>query len=344
MTFRLEPQTIPKGANIDLCTFSNEPLLLRMDMATYEYYSALTDTRDKKLMEIASRAANVNVQTRPAGKKELKKFEARKDLEAVRNVRLKYETKQEQIAQLGTFDMRWGLRWLLSFVVLVEEPVLGLYGAERMVSVTEEWMRSLARADIYEVSNQLPQLMSILETARVELPLSLALAEKLPGNFNLACSLLFAGQLRSAHTDMYKPRWVLMDHQADSDDESEHEDAEISKTRARETIDGIVPTDAECTRSRPVDLRIASVDVGTENCPAGGYMRVSARIFDRSRLADNEDEEQVELRFEADMASCVCVGFVIEATLHTLSNGVHYIDAVTMVWPSYSPLDYVDGC
>ncbi|KAJ2220050.1 hypothetical protein IWW45_009192, partial [Coemansia sp. RSA 485] len=59
MTFRNGPQTIPKDAKIDLCTFSDDPLLLRMDMATYGYYSALTDSRDRRLMEIASRSANV---------------------------------------------------------------------------------------------------------------------------------------------------------------------------------------------------------------------------------------------------------------------------------------------
>ncbi|KAJ1826039.1 hypothetical protein LPJ56_002387 [Coemansia sp. RSA 2599] len=341
MAFAREPQTIPRDASIDLCAFSNDPLLLRMDMATYSYYSTLSDIRDKRLLEIASRAANVNVLTRPVGKKELKKFAERRDAEAVRNVRLKYQTRQDQVAQLGTFDMQWGLKWLLSFVVLVEEPVLGVYGAERMVSITEEWMKALARADISEVSSQLPQLRDTLEIARAELPLSLALAEALPGKFNLACSLLFAGQLRSAHTDMHRPRWALAD-QAGSDHESEHDDADSAKAQARETIGDIVPANAECIRSRPADLRITSIDAASEDFPA--YRRVCARVFDRLRLVDKEDEEQVELRFEADIASRLCVGLVIEATLHALSNGMHYIDAVTMVWPSYSPLDYVDSC
>ncbi|KAJ2698728.1 hypothetical protein FB645_005562 [Coemansia sp. IMI 203386] len=341
MTFRNDPQTIPKDAKIDLCTFSDDPLLLRMDMATYGYYSALTDSRDRRLMEIASRSANVNVQTRPAGRKELKQFGDKKNAEAVRNVRLKYQTKQDQIAQLGTFDMQWGLRSLLSFVVLVEEPVLGVSGAERMVSVVEGWIQALASADIYEVSNQQPQLMRILDVARKELPLTLAVSERLPGKFNLACSLLFAGQLRNAFVDAYKPRWALADQVA-GDQKPKDEDAEIERERARDMVDGVVPVDAECTRSRPVDLRIASIDLAAEDCPEH-LSRVRVRIYDRSLLADKNDEEPVDLLFEADIASCLCVGFVIEATLHTLSNGMHYMDAVTMVWPSYSPLDYVDG-
>ncbi|KAJ1876343.1 hypothetical protein LPJ57_004533 [Coemansia sp. RSA 486] len=341
MTFRNDPQTIPKDAKIELCTFSDDPLLLRMDMATYGYYSALTDSRDRRLMEIASRSANVNVQTRPAGRKELKQFGDKKNAEAVRNVRLKYRTKQDQIAQLGTFDMQWGLRWLLSFVVLVEEPVLGVSGAERMVSVVEGWIRALASADIYEVSNQQPQLMRILDVARKELPLTLAVSERLPGKLNLACSLLFAGQLRNAFVDAYKPRWALTDQVA-GDQKPKDEDAEVERERARDVVDGVVPVDAECTRSRPVDLRIASIDLAAEDC-SERLSRVCVRIYDRSLLADRNDEEPVDLLFEADVASCLCVGFVIEATLHTLSNGMHYMDAVTMVWPSYAPLDYVDG-
>ncbi|KAJ2321574.1 hypothetical protein H4R23_000160, partial [Coemansia sp. Cherry 401B] len=84
----LSPAAAELGINMR--KFSNDPLLLRLDMATYAFYKNLEDETDKKLMEIVARAANVNVNTRYARKRELKNYKQPGHDENTRNVRIKY--------------------------------------------------------------------------------------------------------------------------------------------------------------------------------------------------------------------------------------------------------------
>ncbi|KAJ2360466.1 hypothetical protein IW150_007490, partial [Coemansia sp. RSA 2607] len=266
MSFAKQGPTIPKDAQIKTNMFSSEPLLMRMDFATYKYYRTLEDPHDKKLMEIASTFANVNVLTRPATRKELKKYSDYKNSEARRDLRLKYQTRQVQVLGQATFDMQWGLKWLLSYFILIEEPVAtASVRSERLPVITREWMNALASDGIHEVADQLPELLEIIDLAQQELPLLHRLGEQLPGKFSSACSLLFAGQLRSAHIDMFKPKWVLADQQQISKEDADCLDIYCDKpelmtqAQARNCVSGIVPLDATST-SRPVDLRIVSIE------------------------------------------------------------------------------------
>ncbi|KAJ1892157.1 hypothetical protein LPJ66_006510 [Kickxella alabastrina] len=343
MSFESGGPTLPRDTHIDTRMFSNEPLLLRMDLATHAFYRKLENPQDKKVLEIASHVANVSVLLRQATKKELKRYGQPGEQEITRDVRMKYQARQDQVTQPGTFDMQWGLKWLLSFVILLESPVFGTAGAERMVVIAEQWMKALADAGIHEVADQMSELQSILRTARDELPASCALAEQLPGKFSSACSLLFAGQLRDAYVNMYKPKWVVAEETLNSQARGECL-SEMSLDEARQLVDDIVPLDAVCISSCPLDIRIDSVGAAGAEDASGlqQYVPVLVRIFDRQKMADREDKEPILLRFGYESLEFLRPGFIIEATLHTLSNGCHYIDAVTMVWPSYSPLDYVE--
>ncbi|KAJ2725015.1 hypothetical protein GGI07_001584 [Coemansia sp. Benny D115] len=350
MGYQLEADVYPTSGQPESRALSDEPLLLRMDLATHAFYRSLESASDKKLMEIASRVANVSVLLRPATKKELKRYQKPGEEETTRDIVIKYRSFEDNLLRSGTFDILWGLRWLLSFEILIETPLTGIAEPERMPVVVELWLEALVAAGIHEVADQMDAARAVLRTAREELPLLRALSERLPGEFNRACSMAFEGQMHDAFVDMYKPKWVLADQAASARRaaaEGEHGQLGVAPVGLMHGyFSGIVPSDAACVRSRPVDLRVRSMQSAASAGDTAEQFQgilVQASIFDRSILADKEDEEPVVLRFEQGMAEYVRPGFVIEATLHTLSNGVHYIDAVTMVWPSFTPLDYIEG-
>ncbi|KAJ1732514.1 hypothetical protein LPJ61_002007 [Coemansia biformis] len=337
-----------RAAGIDTRRFSSEPLLLRLDVATHAFYQGLADSRDRKMMELAASTANVNVLTRPAGKKEFKKYNQPGEDETTRNVRLKYQLREDNLAQMGAFDPQWGLRWLFSYVALTDMPGIGSDGAGRFVDLVERWLEALAAAGIHEIADELPGLRQTIAAARDELPCALSVSEKLPGRFNAACSLLFAGALRTTYVDAHQPRWVLRLRARDGAPGTAaaaalpeglgHEGAApMSVADAQEYVSGIVAPDARCTSSGAVDLRVKGIGPAAED---SGLAQVRVRVFDRQAMEDKGDE--LVLRLEHDAAAELRVGFVIEATLHALDGDVHYIDLVTLVWPSYAPLDFVD--
>ncbi|KAJ2781794.1 hypothetical protein H4R18_002655 [Coemansia javaensis] len=334
--------SVPPG--IATREFSREPLLLRLDVATHAFYSTLESGSDKKMMELVASTANVSVLTRPATKKELRRYGQPGEEENTRNVRLKYQLREDNLVQSGAFDLQWGLRWLLSFVVLTEMPGIGAAAAARLVELVGQWLDALVAAGIHEVADEMPALRATLGLARDELCAMRALGDALPGRFNSACSLLFAGSLRTAYVDARLPRWVLRlradsgagDAAAQSSSPLPHG---MSVADAQQCVEGIVPLGTPCRSSGAVDLRIKAAAGDSDET---GLVQVRARVFDRHAMEDREggDDDDVVLRFERDVAAGLRPGFVVEATLHSLDNGVHYIDAVTMVWPSYTPLDY----
>ncbi|PIA18709.1 hypothetical protein COEREDRAFT_79707 [Coemansia reversa NRRL 1564] len=336
---------IPKEANISTHKFSDEPLLLRLDIATHGFYRELKDATDKRLMEIIANTANVNVRTRPAGKKEFTKYNKPGEGENTRNVRLKYRLREELLRQSGTFDLQWGIKWLLSFVALLDTPVLNLAEASRLLELVDMWLKALVSANIHEIVSELPAMEDTIAIAQDEMLCQRTLSEKLPGQFNSACSLLFAGELKTNFIDANMPKWVLELRARDSQS-TERIGARgrdvvpsLSIAEAQECVSGIVPLDTGCKSSGAVDLRINSI--GNDGDSNGdGLVQVGVYVFDRQHMADKG--EQLMLRFEPEIAMEMRVGFVLEATLHTLDNGCNYIDAVTMVWPSYTPLDYVE--
>ncbi|KAJ2082827.1 hypothetical protein H4R24_001285 [Coemansia sp. RSA 988] len=331
---------IPEGANISTHNFSDEPLLLRLDIATHAFYRELKDATDKRLMEMIASTANINVQTRLAGRKEFKKYNKDGEEENTRNVRLKYRLREELLQKSGTFDPQWGIKWLLSFVSLLETPVLNSAEASRLVELVDMWLKALVNANIHEIVSELPALEDTIAIAREEMLSQRTLSEKLPGQFNSSCSLLFAGELKTNFIDANLPKWVvdLRAHDNHSGAYDRNTAPSLSVAEAQECVSGIVPLDATCKSSGAVDLRIKSIGNDSDN--EDGLVQVCVCVFDRQNMVDKG--EQLSLRIETDIAMEMHVGFVLEATLHTLDNGSNYIDAVTMVWPSYTPLDYVE--
>ncbi|KAI8325835.1 hypothetical protein GQ54DRAFT_301614 [Martensiomyces pterosporus] len=325
--------------------FSDEPLLLRMDLVTDAFYRQLPSDQDKRLLEIAAKTANINPVLRLASKKEFKRFKKPGHEDTTKSIYAKYSSREEQLLQSGTLDMAWGLKWLFSYVVLLDTPVLKPELTGRMLDVTGEWLQNMAEAGIDEVAAVLPELRQVLEVAREEIPLSRALADQLPGRFNQACSLLYSGELRQNYVDVNKPKWAQGDADLAALTDNQppqgfgQTDA-IPLNQAQMLVDNVVPRGSVCTRSRPEDLRILSV---TRSANDGDYGNVLAMVsvFDRERMADTGDP--LALRFDEEMAPNLKPGFVIEATLYSLNNGMHYIDQVTMVWPTYAPLDYVES-
>ncbi|KAJ2061078.1 hypothetical protein GGI17_003335 [Coemansia sp. S146] len=330
-----------QSSAIDTRDFADEPLLMRVERVTAALNRELDDTVEKRCLEITSFAANAGLVRPVATKKELKKYKKDGEEQATRDIILKYRLREEQLLQSGTLDIPWGLKWLLSYVVLIDSPVIGPGNMEKMTSVVQRWLNAMASADIHEVKDHLEDLTKFVDCARVELLASRALANQLPGMFNAACSLLYDGALRSVHVDFGLPKWVLADRRNSGGGDRlmpDHLVQDLSIEQARQIVSGIVAEDAQCTRSRPVDLKVESVGV----CGDDGLHIVSVCVFDRQNMVAVEGEDTVVLRFETDLAGNVIPGQVIEATLYTLSDGCHYIDAVTMLWPSYSPLDYVN--
>ncbi|KAJ2736442.1 hypothetical protein IW152_000803 [Coemansia sp. BCRC 34962] len=334
----LEPAQNPA---IDTREFAAEPLLMRVERVTTALNRELEDTMEKRCFEITSFAANAGLVRPIATKKELKKYRKEGEEQATRDIILKYRLREEQLLQSGTLDVAWGLKWLLSYVVLIESPIIGPGNMEKMTSVVQRWLNAMARADIHEVKDQLEDLTKLIDCAHKELLASRALANQLPGAFNAACSLLYAGELHSVNIDMGLPKWVIADRSNSGGGEQPMPDRlvqDLSIEQARQLVSGIVADDAQCTRSRPVDLLVESVGASGDD----GLHLVLVCVFDRQSMAAAEGESSIALRFEADLAENLISGQVIEATLYALSDGCSYIDAVTMVWPSYSPLDYVD--
>ncbi|KAJ2716387.1 hypothetical protein H4R19_000684 [Coemansia spiralis] len=335
-TGSLSPEmSVPSDAGIDTRRFSAEPLLLRLDVATHAFYQGLAaGSTSRKMMELVASSANVNVLTRPAGRKEFKHYNKPGEEENTRNVRLKYQLRENNLRQIGTFDPQWGVRWLLSYVALTEMPGMGAADAARLVDLVEQWLEALAAAEIHEIADEMPGLRATLAVARSELVCLRALGDQLPGRFNSACSLLFAGALRTTFVDAHLPRWVLRLRAREAGARPDVPDgcAPMTIADAQQCVAGIVAPGAACTSSGATDLRVKAIGTAVDSW---GLVQVRVRTFDRAAVAD-KGEADVILRFEPDLAAELRVGFVIEATLHSLDGGIHYIDAVTMVWPSYA--------
>ncbi|KAJ2748509.1 hypothetical protein H4S06_004930, partial [Coemansia sp. BCRC 34490] len=58
--------SLPSLETSEAVVFPDEPLLLRLDMATYAFYQTLReeDACEKRMLELATAFANVSVQTR----------------------------------------------------------------------------------------------------------------------------------------------------------------------------------------------------------------------------------------------------------------------------------------
>ncbi|KAJ2552426.1 hypothetical protein EV175_003316 [Coemansia sp. RSA 1933] len=332
--------------NSETVVFSDEPLLLRLDIATYAFYQTLgeDDACEKKMLELAASFANVTVQTRLVGKKEMKKYKRPGKQAATRDIMSKYQDREKQLLQSGTWDMQWGLRWLLSFIVLIDTPVLSISNAKAMLSVVNRWLRALRDANIQEVEGQFAELEHTLSVADDELVASLSASRSLPGKFNAACSLIFAGELKEAFVDLHMPKWALTDYVINTEHRAtaahDTSTSGLSLADARDCVAQVFGSEdlsqITCTCSIACDLRVNEI---TQDLSP--FRRVSAYMFNRTTLADQGDP--LVLYLEHEIAAELRPGFVLEATLHTLNNGYNYIDAVTMVWPSYTPLDYVDG-
>ncbi|KAJ2908495.1 hypothetical protein GGI21_002827 [Coemansia aciculifera] len=331
---------LPLSANISTCDFTDEPLLMRVERVTTALFRELEDAQEKRCLELTSFEANAGLVRPVATKKELKKYKAGGEEQTTSDILLRYRLREEQLLQSGTLDIPWGLKWLLSYVVLIESPVFGAGGMEKMTSVVQRWLNALASADIHEVKDQLEELTKFVDCARDELVASRALANQLPGVFNAACSLLYAGELHTVHVDGGLPKWVLADRRNGGEGRLSqgHSPLDMSIEQSRQFVSDIIAPDAQCSRTRPADLLVEAVG----GCGDDGLHKVSTRVFDRQRMAVAEGEDPVTLRFETDLVANLRIGQVIETTLYTLSDGCSYIDVVTMVWPSYSPLDYVN--
>ncbi|KAJ2454997.1 hypothetical protein EV183_001101 [Coemansia sp. RSA 2336] len=327
-----QPQA-PEEPKINTRVFADEPLLLRLDLTTFAFFSSLKDEESRRLMEIVARAANLDMANRPATKKELKKYKKPGYSDNTRNVEIKYRAKEEQLLKSGTFDPVWGLKWLLSYVVLVDSSVFLTNSALRLCEITEAWLDALAK-DIDEISDSISELKQVLENAQIELANIQLLSNELPGKFNSACSLLFGGDLKQMHIDPYLPKWVaaLQDHDSSASAEPATSDL-ISLAEAQDCVDGIVDLKSACTCCGSFDIRIHKL------APVGdlGLVSVCVYKFDRQAM---KDLEELTLLFEHDLTVHMRENMVVEATLYKLANGQHFIDSVTMVWPSYTPLDY----
>ncbi|KAJ2661078.1 hypothetical protein IWW48_002633 [Coemansia sp. RSA 1200] len=231
------------------------------------------------MLEIATAFANVSVQTRLVSKKDIKKY-GRPDHQATtHDIIVRYQEREKQLLQSGTWDMQWGLRWLLSFIVLIETPVLCIINAKAMLSVVSKWICALKEAHIQEVEEQFSELEQITCVASDELVASLSVSEKLPGGFNAACSLVFAGDLKEAFVDLYMPKWALADHGATT--ESRYAAAQntansgLSLAAARgcviQVFDSEDLSQVVCTHSIACDLRVSEIaGSGNGECDKDG--------------------------------------------------------------------------
>ncbi|KAJ1961604.1 hypothetical protein GGI12_003158 [Dipsacomyces acuminosporus] len=339
-------KVIPASAGAAAAEFLDEPLLLRMDLVTADFHETIDDDQDRRLFEIVAKMANVNPIFRHSRKSELEKYKEPGEEEATRNVLIKYASEERRILQSGTLDLVWGLKWLFSYEVLIEIPVLDPALVDRMINIVARWLAAMARAGIDEVSSQMPNLRRVLDLAKEEIPASRALADQLPGKFNTACSLIYAGELRQNYVSTNTPKWVQDDpaiappvnHHQDQQLSSSDSPAVLTMAQAQEIVADFVPPGSVCTRSCAQELRVDSVIKPTDEKDHGALLAM-VHIFDREKLEGTG--EPIAIRLDDDMAPNIKPGFVIEATLHTLDTGIHYIDQITMIWPSYSPLDYM---
>ncbi|KAJ2847751.1 hypothetical protein IWW36_003688 [Coemansia brasiliensis] len=329
----------PEESKINTHRFSDEPLLLRLDLTTFAFYTSLQDEESKRLMEVIARAANLDIANRPATKKELKKYKKPGYSENTRNVETKYRTKEDCLLKSGTFDPVWGLKWLLSYVVLVDSSVFITNNAIRLCEITEQWLNALVKEDICEISGCISELKQVLNDAQAELANIQLLSEKMPGKFNNACSLLFGGDLKQVHIDPYLPKWAVAVQDYDSSvasAEPANTDLIMSLTEAQSYVDGVADLRSTCISCGSFDIRIHKITTPTDEL---GLVPVRVYKFDRQAMKDYDEE--LTLMFEHDITVNMQENMVIEATLYKLENGKHFIDSVTMVWPSYTPLDYV---
>ncbi|KAJ2668012.1 hypothetical protein GGH99_006525, partial [Coemansia sp. RSA 1285] len=218
-----------------------------------------------------------------------------------------------------------------------------------MLSVVSKWICALKEARIQEVEEQFSELEQITCVASDELVASLAVSEKLPGGFNAACSLVFAGRLKEALVDLYMPKWALADHGATT--ESRYAAAQntansgLSLAEAKECIIQVFDSEdlsqVVCTHSIACDLRVSGIaGPGNDESDKDGYaVKGKAHnttsfhkvyVYMYNRLASVDEGDRLTLYLESDVVAELRPGFVLETTLHTLNNGYHYIDSVTM--------------
>ncbi|KAJ1932004.1 hypothetical protein EC988_009600, partial [Linderina pennispora] len=229
---------------------------------------------------------------RQASKKDFKKYGNPEYPTITSSIIDKYAERQKVLLSSGTLDLVWGIRWLLSYVVLIDYPLQGTEMVDTLISVTQRWLEALADADILEVKEVLPQLIEVLGVAHQELVVSRQLSTMLPGSFNSACSIVFAGELKTIHVNNFLPNWVT------SNPEVAHangiagveEQTEGVAVDAVQTIGGMVDRDSICVSTASVDLRIMCSDNGDGKVAVteaeGDYCMVKVSEFDRSIMKD----------------------------------------------------------
>lgn len=329
----------------DVKVLADEPLLFRMERVSATLYKQLNDQQDKQLLELITRVANTSPTNAVATKRELKGYRQPGNEKSTRDVLIKYRTRERQILQTGTHDIPWGLKWLFSFIILVDTPVKGAARVDRMLELTKQWLQAMAEDGIYEVGDQLSELNALLDSIGNELNGCRELTTQLPGPFNTACNLLFGDRIQDAAARGEIPRWAIADQQSlpplyINRDEN-NKDMRMAMSQAREYVDGVVGENERCTNSQARDLRVESISPSFTRGAITGCT-VTVQPIDRGSMEPVSSSAPVDLWLEVDIAANLHVGIVIEATLHFLSSGQAYVHEVTMVWPSFTPMDYMD--
>ncbi|KAJ1675495.1 hypothetical protein EV182_001154 [Spiromyces aspiralis] len=317
------------------------PLLLRLEIAAAQLLeSEMFEGRtERDIFDMLMRYGNIN----PGHPIVSAKSRAKMDLEDLEDpVIAVYKKREDRLLKGGgKVDMAFGVTMFFSVQCLRQQPFIEAEQFRQAPRVVEAWLRYLIEHDVcVEYNDDIYRALAVTERAKIELVNCKQLAMTLPGKFNDACSMLFGGSLKDLG-DSYAAgtadtSWVSASN-GDTQGFGIITLSEAQAVYARAT-GGMAPEEAEYLGAEPHDVHVEEQLAGDHE----EFCAFKCRRWDREAgkpISDEDGGRPFTLYFEREVAQHMCPGIYLEADLHQLSNGVHYIDQVTGVWPSYTPFD-----
>ncbi|KAF8464155.1 Argonaute siRNA chaperone complex subunit Arb1-domain-containing protein [Kalaharituber pfeilii] len=184
-----------------------------------------------------------------------------------------------------------------------------------------------------EYSQNITKALNICNLAEKELLFCLKLHEKMPGKFNMACSALFGGYYYGLYESNEEVAW---------EGKKLGSSLGIPVAEARKVYDSaIINIGMKGQGNMPVVVQTDSIEFEVLEIykPEGdltalGYVDAHIWCYEGERLP-NTNIRELTLYFEKDILMYMFEGLKLEANVHTLSNGLRYIDNMTAAKSSF---------
>ncbi|KAJ1913478.1 hypothetical protein H4219_005203 [Mycoemilia scoparia] len=321
------------------------PILYRLEKAAIDIKNsnAFTDIAEKEVFAILMRYGNIDI-NKPLVP-ELYETSKEPDMNVEEDkedganaidtdtAMASYREKEEKLQYSGgVFDIYFGIVMFLSLRSLKLHPLNDVSQFNVAPKVTEYWLRYLLDNNVCpEIDDdEILKSLAVVERSKIEFINVRKLSKRLPGKFNEACSMLYGGTLKAIGD--------LQQSELDKDGSGNASDLNwapkstvslITLAESKELCSQLITEGVTHVKKESVDIRVEQILENDSQIVCHRWIRESTQ----------PTGEPFRLVLDPDVIKYVCPGFYIEVDLHTLSNGMCYIDQVSGVWPSYTLLE-----